>query len=140
MTTGRLVPGSAAGIDYDGRVFRSSAAETSLSGDTPVGHYHQRDDLVWAEFAGGAVRAGRLVGVRGPDGAIRFVYGQVMSDGRVIAGECVSTPEILSDGRVRLREQWRRLGERESTGVSYIEEIRDVPVASGEPGRPGTAP
>ena len=116
-----------AGIDYDGRVFRSTAAETSLGADTPVGHYHQAGDLVWAEFAGGAVRAGRLTGVCDRDGTIRFVYGQVLTDNRMVAGECVSTPEILADGRIRLREQWRRFDAAESRGVSFIEEVTDPP-------------
>lgn len=111
------------GVDYDGRVFRSTAAETSEGSDTPVGHYHQRGDLVWAEFAGGAVRVGRLTGTCDADGTIRHVYSQVLTDGRVVAGECVSTPEVLADGRVRLREQWRRFGGEESRGVSFIEEI-----------------
>ena len=121
-----------AGTDYDGRVFRSTAAETSLGADTPVGYYHQRADLVWAEFAGGKVRAGRLTGTCDPDGTIRFVYGQVLTDGRMVAGECVSTPEILADGRIRLREQWRRFDAHESRGVSFIEEIPH-PYGRGEP-------
>jgi hypothetical protein len=118
-------------IDYDGRVFRSSAAETAIGVDTPIGYYHQQGELVWAEFAGGAVRIGRLTGVRRSDGTIRFVYGQVLTDGRLVAGECVSTPELLPDGRVRLREQWRRFDDAASTGVSYIEETRDGAFADG---------
>lgn len=121
-------PEPARRISYDERVFRSTAAETSRGAETPTGHYHQSGDLVWAEFAGGAVRIGRLTGVCGDDGVIRFVYNQVLTDGQLVAGECVSTPEILADGRVRLREQWRRFGDAESNGVSYIEEVQQAPV------------
>ena len=63
------------GLDYDGRRFGSEAAETAGSdGTSPVGSYHQSGDLVWAEFTGGSVRTGRLVGTCGPDGVIEAAY------------------------------------------------------------------
>ncbi|ONI77904.1 hypothetical protein ALI144C_31360 [Actinosynnema sp. ALI-1.44] len=108
-------------IDYDGRAFRSSAAETASGDDVPTGHYHQHEDLVWAEFSGGKVRTGRLVGRCTPEGVLHLVYGQVLDDGRIVAGECVSVPQVLQDGRIRLREQWHRVDG--STGVSWIEEV-----------------
>jgi hypothetical protein len=111
-------------IDYDGRVFRSTAAETAAGADTPTGYYHQSGDLVWAEFSGGAVRIGRVTGRATSDGRLSMVYCQVLTDGRVLAGECVSTPDLLPDGRLRLREEWRRYDAAGSTGVSYIAEIR----------------
>jgi hypothetical protein len=109
--------------NYDGRRFRSTATETSDGGATPLGHYHQSGDLVWAEFAGGAVRSGRLVGRCADDGTLTLAYSQLMTDGRVVAGECVTTPERLPDGRLRLRESWRRLHGSGESGVSYIEEL-----------------
>jgi hypothetical protein len=120
--------------NYDGRVFRSRAAETADGAEVPVGHYHQLADLVWAEFSGGAVRTGRLTGRCDSDGTLRLAYCQVLADGRVMAGECVSTPTALPDGRVRLREQWRRFDAAGSSGVSYIEEL-----PGGRAARPGDA-
>ncbi|QMU80498.1 hypothetical protein GXW83_23155 [Streptacidiphilus sp. PB12-B1b] len=108
-------------FDYDGRRFRSVSAQTAAAGATPVGHYHQQADLVWAEFSGGAVRTGRLVGRCAPDGVLTLAYSQVMTDGQVVSGECVSTPELLADRRIRLREAWRRADG--SQGVSVIEEL-----------------
>ncbi|WP_433204373.1 hypothetical protein ACQP00_35815 [Dactylosporangium sp. CS-047395] len=85
------------------------------------GRYHQHGELVWAEFEGGPVRTGRLVGTRTADGVISAAYCQVMADGAVVAGTCVSTPDRLADGRLRLTEQWRRADG--SAGVSRIEEV-----------------
>ncbi len=87
----------------------------------PVGLYHQDGDLVWAEFSGSSVRAGRLVGTCQPDGAIRAAYCLVTADGEAVAGSCVSTPTMLEDGRLRLAEHWRRMDG--SSGVSHIEEV-----------------
>lgn len=36
----------------------------------PVADYHQHGDVVWAEFAGGAVVAGRMVGSGADDGTL----------------------------------------------------------------------
>ena len=107
-------------LSYDGRVFRSIEADPAET-DVPTGHYHHDGDLVWAEFAGGRLRTGRLVGTCAPDGTITAAYCQVAADGSVVAGEVVSKPEVLADGRVTLAERWRRADG--STGISHIEEI-----------------
>jgi len=107
---------------YHGRRFSSNAPETAAGGETPVGHYHQSGDLVWAEFSGGAVRVGRLVGQCDPDGILTAGYAQVLADGTTVVGELVTTPSVLPDGRLRLREQWHRIDG--SRGESWIEEIR----------------
>jgi hypothetical protein len=114
-------------LDYDGRIFQPAGHERG--GDTtPTGRYHQDGDLIWVEFSGGHLRAGRLVGTCRPDGTIDAAYCQVTADGQIVAGACVSIPTVLPDGRVRLAEHWRRADG--SSGVSHIEErlpgTRDV--------------
>lgn len=112
------------GVDYDGRRFRSEAAETTdPAGGVPVGHYHQAGDSVWAEFSGGAVRTGRLVGRCGPDGVIEAAYCQLLAGGEVVAGRVSSRPHRLSDGRVRLEEHWRR--DDGTAGTSWVQELPD---------------
>lgn len=109
-------------LAYDGRRFRSTATETASGADTPVGHYHQSGDLVWAEFSGGSVRLGRLAGRCAPSGELRAGYVQILTDGRTVSGEVVTTPTELPDGRLRLREDWRRSDG--SSGISWVEELR----------------
>jgi hypothetical protein len=111
-------------LSYDGRRFRSAARETAdQAGSGPVGHYHQAGSVVWAEFAGGRVVRGSLVGSCDPEGVLSLAYCQLLSDGSVLAGRCTSIPTVLDDGRVRLREHWERFGAHAATGVSVIEEI-----------------
>ena len=115
---------TAARVDYGGRRFRPA--------DKPggaLGEYFQRGDLVWAEFSGAGVVAGRLVGTCRPDGVIEAAYCLVGSSGETVAGTCVSTPTVLPDGRVRLTERWRRMDG--SSGVSVIEEIGPDSVDGG---------
>ena len=119
---------------YQGRLFGPS---DPASGSV-LGHYFQQDDLVWAEFSGDRVRTGRLVGLRNQAGVIDAAYCQIMADGEVVAGRCLSTPTVLPDGRIRLTEQWHRADG--STGVSYIEELppaAEVPDAGWRLGHHG---
>jgi hypothetical protein len=104
-------------IDYGGRRFRPADPDAPQA----EGHYRQDGDLVWAEFTGTHVRAGRLVGTCRIDGSIDAVYCYVTSDGERIAGSCVSTPTVMADGRISLTERWHRMDG--SSGVSQVEEV-----------------
>lgn len=114
---------------YDGKVFVSAGATETAGGDgaLPVGSYHQRGDLVWAEFSGGRVRHGSMAGVCDGDGVIRFAYCQVLTDGVVVSGNCVSRPQRLPDGRIRLHEEWTRHSPRSSSGSSVVDEAAAAP-------------
>ncbi len=108
-------------LSYHGRRFRPVADGTGEH--TRVAHYFQDGDLLWGEFTGGHARRGTLAGRCGPDGSLDFAYCMVLDDGRIISGQCRSTPEILPDGRILLHEVWQRFGAHADSGVSRIEEI-----------------
>jgi hypothetical protein len=107
-------------IGYDGRRFSPA---TDSAGPHPVAHYHQRDDLVWGEFAGGEVRCGSLAGTSDTEGVLSFAYCMVLDTGQTIVGICRSVPEILDDGRIRLTENWERFGDGAGAGISTLEEL-----------------
>jgi hypothetical protein len=116
-------------VEIDGRWF---AAPGRVAGpDTTVGQYHETPELVWAEYAGGDVIAGRIVGRRLDDGTLDLAYGHAQRDGTVVSGRVHSIPTSLPDGRTRIEEHWRRLDG--SSGVSVIEELAKQPApAPGE--------
>ncbi len=109
-------------ISLDGRRFRSAGPATGGEVDaTTLFEYHEDGDMVWARYAGGAVRLGHLVGVRRED-VLEFRYSQLNVSGETSSGYCRSTVHILADGRVRLEETW--LWEsRPGEGTSSVEEI-----------------
>lgn len=117
----RLVTGTAAvgRVDYSGRRFQP--AESVGDPAAAVGHYHQEGDLVWAEFTGPTVRAGRLVGSCDADGVIVAAYCMVTKGGETAAGQVTTVPSMLPDGRIALTEQWQRMDG--SAGVSHLEEV-----------------
>src|SRR5688572_15185800 len=56
--------------------------------------YHEQDDKIWADYAGGSVRHGHLVGTRDGD-RLDFRYAQLNIDGQTSTGHCVSALSIL---------------------------------------------
>lgn len=113
-------------IDYDGRRFRSvSNSPTGEVGAETVFAYHQKGDVVWATYEGGAIRFGTLIAKVDGDGVLDMRYHHVNAAGELMTGVCSSTPEVLPDGRVRLHEQWRWTSGDGSSGESVIEEVRE---------------
>lgn len=111
-------------ISLDGRVL----VGVSNTGDGDVGaatvfRYHEDGGVVWADYAGGAVRRGHLVGTRDGD-ALDFRYVHLAGDGTTASGHCTSRLEALDDGRVRLHETWR-WESRDGAGHSVVEELPD---------------
>jgi len=111
-------------LDYGGRVFRSVANSDGgdVDGETTF-HYHQRDDIVWATYAGGSVVFGTLLAQADDRGNLDMRYQHVSVDGSFKSGRCQSRPESLPDGRLRLYERWQWTDGAEGEGESIIEEI-----------------
>ena len=90
-----------------------------------VFRYHEDGGAVWAEYAGGAVRRGYLVGTRDAD-RLDFRYVHLDTDGVTASGHCTSRVELLADGRVRLHETWS-WESRDGAGESVVEELTPPP-------------
>jgi hypothetical protein len=83
--------------------------------------YHEKDGAVWAEYAGGDVVRGHLVGTRAGD-RLDFRYVQLKRDGSTSSGHCLSRVVALPDGRVRLEESWA-WESQEGSGTSVVEQL-----------------
>ena len=119
--------GDAMKINYDGRHFRSVANDGAgdVDSDT-LFHYRQEGDVVWATYHGGGVAFGTLTAVVLADGRLDMRYQQVSKTGTIKTGRCMSVPEILPDGRLRLHESWRWTEGGDGSGESRIEEVTAV--------------
>ncbi len=103
---------------------RFRAAEHTEGGEVEpatIFTYHERDGEIWAEYAGGRIKRGYLVGTRAGD-RLEFRYAQLNTAGETSTGHCVSTVEESVGGTIRLVERWQwesRIG----SGTSVVEEI-----------------
>lgn len=111
-------------INYDNRTFKSVAnSETGEVSQDTTFHYHQQDKLVWAEYAGGEIVFGSLIAKVLPDDSLEMRYRHLNKRGELMTGKCRSTPEVLSDGRLRLYEKWHWTSGDFSAGESILEQI-----------------
>lgn len=111
-------------INYDNKKFASiKNSETGeVSGET-IFRYHQKSDLVWAEYAGGEIVFGTLIAKVLENDSLEMRYQHLNKSGELMTGKCFSIPKILDDGRIRLYEKWQWTSGDLSEGESIIEEI-----------------
>ena len=115
-------------INYNERHFRSVANSGAgdVDSDTRF-HYRQEGDIVWATYQGGGAAFGTLTPVVLADGRLDMRYQQVSTAGTIKTGRCVSVPEVLPDGRLRLHESWRWTEGGDGSGESIVEEVSPLP-------------
>lgn len=112
-------------FDYNGRVFRSIAnSENGEVSAATIFQYRQQGSIVWATYEGGSIAFGTLIAQMGADGVLSMRYSHINHAGLLMTGECISTPEVLSDGRYRLHERWQWTSGDRSQGESVVEEVR----------------
>ncbi|GAB5417910.1 MAG: hypothetical protein Crog4KO_23420 [Crocinitomicaceae bacterium] len=112
-------------MNYHNKKFK--VVETSGNGeinDDFIFHYKQEGDVLSSSYSGGDIVEGMIVGSVDDEGVITFTYRQTNSKGLERSGICVSTPEILEDGRIRLNETWRWRDGDQSGGTTILEEVR----------------
>jgi len=111
-------------INYNNKFF-SSVSNTD-NGEVSSGttfHYHQNKDMIWAEYNGGDIVKGFLIGLCDDKSNLNFTYQHINDNNEIRTGKCMSTPEILPNGKIRLLEQWQWTNGDNTTGQSIIQEV-----------------
>lgn len=112
-------------INYDGRKFvlieNTPNGEVSLA---TVFEYKQEGHILSATYHGGEIIKGTIIGIVKDNGCLKFRYIHINKKNEIRGGQCYSIPEILTDGRIRLHENWKWLDNDQSEGESIVEEIR----------------
>ena len=111
-------------INYHNKVFQSLSNSGSGEVDRETRfHYRQEGHTVTATYSGGGIQYGQLIALANDDGVLDMRYQHVNSDGQLMTGQCISTPEILENGKLRLHEEWTWTSGDRSSGTSVIEEV-----------------
>jgi hypothetical protein len=114
-------------VEIHGKTFIATGNSEEGEVDTATSfHYHQEGPVVWAEYAGGAIVRGYLVGTRSGD-RLNFRYVHLNTIGDTASGRCTSRLSILDDGRVHMEEEWT-WESRPGSGASAVEQA--VPTVS----------
>lgn len=108
-------------ICYDGKVFvpRKNTENGEVDGDT-VFKYHQNDDVMWAEYSGGDVIKGHMIGAVAKNGELDFYYQHLNKQKKFRIGVCHSVPKVLENGKIELHEKWKWINGDKSEGASVV--------------------
>ncbi|MBN2727685.1 MAG: hypothetical protein JXR53_00520 [Bacteroidales bacterium] len=111
-------------FNYDGKRFR--IVKNTRNGETStetIFHYKQIEKLIIVTYDGGDIVYGQMLGIVGDDGTLSMKYHHLNCSGVIMTGVCVSKPEFMKDGRIRIHETWEWTSDEKSKGKSIIEEI-----------------
>jgi hypothetical protein len=111
-------------LNYNQKTFKLiSNTDNGEVGEQTLFHYQQQGNIVWAEYNGGVILKGFLIAKVLENNTLDMRYEHINLAGELMTGICHSSPEILTDGRIRLYERWQWSSGDLSSGESIIEEI-----------------
>ncbi len=111
-------------MNYNDKKFRPiSNTENGETSNETLFHYKQDGNMLTAHYSGGKIKYGHLIGLVDKSGNVEMRYHQVNDKDELMTGICISRPEILANGKIRLHESWEWTSGDKSTGKSIIEEL-----------------
>jgi hypothetical protein len=112
-------------INYNNKIFKSTGNTDNgeVDGET-LFYYHQDKEILWAEYSGGLIKKGFLVGLVKQNGELEFCYEHVNNVNEIKTGKCNSTPKILENGLIELSEKWEWTSGDKSKGESKLIEVK----------------
>ncbi|MBC6998803.1 n-acetylglutamate synthase [Cytophaga sp. FL35] len=111
-------------MNYHNRKFRPvSNTENAETTEETIFHYQQEENRLFCDYSGGNIIKGHLLGLVDGNGIINMRYHQVNSKGNLMTGTCISTPEKIANGKIRLHEEWQWTSGDCSKGSSILEEL-----------------
>ncbi|PWJ39191.1 n-acetylglutamate synthase [Sediminitomix flava] len=111
-------------MNYHNKTFRPvSNTENGETSEETLFYYKQEGNILTSSYKGGKIVEGHLIGTVDENGQIDMRYHQVNTDGELMTGKCISRPEILANGKIRLHETWEWTSGDFSKGESIIEEV-----------------
>ncbi|TVP54190.1 MAG: n-acetylglutamate synthase [Mongoliibacter sp.] len=111
-------------MNYHGKKFIAvTNTANGESSSSTVFHYQQDGYLLTAEYSGGEIEKGYILGKVDAKGHIDMVYQHVNTQGEIRTGKCHSVPYFTESGNLRLKESWQWTNGDLSHGSSEIEEI-----------------
>ena len=108
-------------INYNGRIFVPKVnSENGEVDDQTVFHYWQDGCILWAEYAGGEIVRGYMIGTVLNEGVLDFHYQHINNSWQVRIGKCRSVPRTAESGKIELHERWQWLNGDLSEGESVV--------------------
>lgn len=112
-------------MNYNNKKFKAvENTENGESSESTIFHYRQEGQVLHAQYSGGEIEKGHILGKVDIAGNINMVYHHINKHGEIRTGKCKSTPYFTENGILRLKEVWQWADGDQSNGISEIEEIK----------------
>lgn len=110
-------------ININNKKFKAlSNSENGQISEATIFHYYQDEDIIWANYAGGEILRGSIIGtIKGS--SLNFVYQHLNIKKDIMTGRCTTQIEIEDNGKYRLIENWQWTSGDLSKGTSILIEI-----------------
>ena len=119
----KLLTVSSTKICYEGKFFVPvTNTENGEVDNHTLFAYHQSGNILWAEYYGGEIKKGTMIGLVGLNGELDFYYQHINQNNDIRIGKCHSVPRVLDNGKIELSEQWQWLNGDKSKGISTVRE------------------
>lgn len=119
----KQLPKESTAVSYNGKFFvPRKNSENGEVDERTLFEYHQRENVLWADYSGGDVLKGHMVGVVAQNGELDFYYQHINAKKEVRIGVCHSVPQVLENGKIQLLEKWQWLNGDKSEGTSIVVE------------------
>ena len=82
-------------------------------------HYKQNGEIIWADYSGGSILKGSLIGKKLNKEEFEFNYQHISTDQSLKAGHC-KTKVSVENGKIKLSENWKWFTEDQSSGHSEL--------------------
>lgn len=108
-------------INYNLKTFvpKSNSEHEEVSEQT-VFTYYQEEHLFYAEYSGGEIEKGYMIGLVNEQDELDFYYQHVNIHGEIKLGKCHSIPHVLENGKIELQEEWQWLCGTKEKGTSIV--------------------
>ena len=111
-------------INLNKKVFKAvSNSDTGEVDESTRFNYMQDNEVIFADYSGGQVLKGHLLGKQLANGDFDFYYHHVNLNGELKIGKCLSRGIVQENGKIKLQETWEWLCDDMSKGKSELIEV-----------------
>jgi len=111
-------------ISLDKKIFQAILnSDTGEVSKKTLFHYYQEGNIISANYSGGDIVKGSILGKQLNNGTFDFVYQHINIAGKIKIGKCLSQAKYNEYGKIKLVEKWQWLCDDMSSGESELIEI-----------------
>ena len=111
-------------MTLNNKKFKVKENKQGLSSSETIFHYSQTDEIITANYAGGKIKLGSIIGKQISENEIELLYHCITNDGALLAGKSNGVISKNEEDLLEIKLDWNWLNGDQSSGKSHYIEIR----------------